>query len=47
MKLKSILKRNYVITTDSKHVLPIANNKLNRDFTSLKLGEKWGGLPSI
>jgi transposase InsO family protein len=30
-----------VITTDSKHSLPIAENKLNRDFTSLNLGEKW------
>jgi len=39
--LRSVLKRKYVITTDSKHSLPIANNELNRDFNSLKLGEKW------
>ena len=39
--LRSILKRKHVVTTDSKHVLPIANNELNRNFTSLKLGEKW------
>ena len=41
MGLKSVLKRKYVVTTDSKHTFPIANNELNRDFTSLKLGEKW------
>ena len=41
MGLKSVLKRKYVITTNSKHSFPIAENELNRDFTSLKLGEKW------
>ena len=41
MGLRSVLKRKFVITTDSKHSFPIANNKLDRDFTSLKLGEKW------
>lgn len=41
MGLKSVLKRKFVVTTNSKHVFPIAKNKLNRDFTSLKLGEKW------
>jgi len=41
MGLKSVLRRKYVITTDSKHSFPIAENKLNRDFYSLKLGEKW------
>jgi len=41
MRLKSVLRRKYVVTTDSKHGFPIANNELNRDFTSLKLGEKW------
>lgn len=41
MGLKSVLRRKYVVTTDSKHAFPIANNKLNRDFTSLKLGQKW------
>ena len=41
MGLKSVLRRKYVVTTDSKHAFPIANNELNRDFTSLKLGEKW------
>jgi len=41
MGLKSILKRKFVITTNSKHSFPIANNELNRDFISIKLGEKW------
>ena len=41
MGLKSVLRRKFVVTTDSKHAFPIANNKLNRDFTSLKLAEKW------
>ena len=41
MGLKSVLRRKYVVTTDSKHAFPIASNELNRDFTSLKLGEKW------
>ena len=41
MGLKSVLRKKYVVTTDSKHTFPIAKNELNRDFTSLKLGEKW------
>ena len=39
--LKSVLRKKYVITTDSNHSCPIANNELNREFTSHKLGEKW------
>ena len=39
--LKSILKRKYVITTNSNHSFPIAKNELDRNFTSSKLGEKW------
>lgn len=41
MGLKSVLRRKYVVTTDSNHLFDIAENKLNRDFTSLKLGQKW------
>lgn len=41
MGLKSVLRRKYVVTTDSKHSFPIVENKLDRDFYSLKLGEKW------
>jgi transposase InsO family protein len=36
MGLKSVLRRKYGFTTDAKHTFPIANNELNRDFTSLK-----------
>ena len=41
MGLKSILRKNYVVTTDSKHSFPLANNELDRDFTTFKIGEKW------
>ena len=41
MRLRSVLRKKYVITTDSKHSFPIANNVLDREFSSLKLGEKW------
>ena len=41
MNLKSILKRKYIVTTDSKHALPIAMNVLERNFSSLVPGEKW------
>jgi len=41
MGLRSILKRRFVVTTDSNHQYLIAKNELNRDFYSLKLGEKW------
>ena len=41
MGLRSVLKRKFVNTTDSKHSYPISKNELDRDFTSLKLGEKW------
>ena len=39
--LKSVLRKKFIATTDSKHNHPIAENVLNRDFTSSKLGEKW------
>ena len=40
--LKSVVSKQFkVCTTDSKHNFPIAKNLLNRDFTALKLGEKW------
>jgi transposase InsO family protein len=41
MGLKSVLKKKYVVTTDSDHSFRIAENKLDRDFKSLKLGQKW------
>ena len=40
--LRSILSKKFrVCTTDSNHQFPIADNVLNRNFTSLKIGEKW------
>ena len=41
MGLKSVLRKKYVVTMDSKHTFPVANNELNRAFSSLKLGQKW------
>ena len=41
MGLRSILKRKFIVTTDSKHSYPIAKNELDRNFHSSKLGEKW------
>lgn len=34
-------KRKFVVTTDSKHKLPVAENKLNQDFTASKANQKW------
>lgn len=41
MGLRSVLKRKFVVTTDSNHSLNISDNVLNREFSSVKLGEKW------
>jgi len=41
MELKSVLKRKFVNTTNSDHSFRIASNKLDREFNSLKLGQKW------
>ena len=41
MGLRSVLRRKYVVTTESNHPFPLAKNVLNRDFTASKLGEKW------
>ncbi len=34
-------KRKFVVTTDSNHALPVAENKLNQQFTASKANEKW------
>lgn len=39
--LKSVLKRKFVVTTDSNHADPIAPNVLNREFDSPEIGTKW------
>ena len=41
MGLRSVLKRKFVVTTDSNHDHLIAKNELNREFSTFKLGEKW------
>lgn len=41
MGLRSILKRKFVVTTDSNHSYPISKNILDRKFDSYKIGEKW------
>ena len=35
-------KRKFVVTTDSKHDLPVAENILNQDFQATQANEKWG-----
>lgn len=39
--IKAVHKKRFVVTTDSKHKYPVAENKLNRDFTAAKAGQKW------
>jgi transposase InsO family protein len=44
MKLHQIAakrKRKFVVTTDSKHDLPVAENILNQDFQATQANEKW------
>jgi len=39
--LRSIVKRRYRVTTDSKHSHPVADNLLNRDFTAAEPNTVW------
>lgn len=39
--LKSVLRKQFTITTDSNHRYTVAENLLNREFKTTKLGEKW------
>ena len=39
--LKALAKRKWKATTDSKHVLPVADNLLNRDFSASAPNQKW------
>lgn len=41
MNLKSITRKKFVVTTDSKHNYPVVENKLNRDFHVNGTGEVW------
>jgi len=39
--IRSITKKKFVVTTDSKHNYPIAENLLNRNFNVKRLGVAW------
>jgi len=41
MGFRSVLKRKFVVTTDSGHKQPVFDNVLDRDFSSNELGKKW------
>jgi transposase InsO family protein len=39
--LQSIIRKKWIITTDSRHNYPVVENKLNRDFTVSRTGQVW------
>jgi len=39
--LKSIIRKKWVIITDSRHNYPVVENKLNRDFIVTRPGQAW------
>jgi putative transposase len=39
--LRALQPRRFMVTTDSKHVLPVADNRLNQDFTASRVDERW------
>ena len=39
--LKSIIRKKWVITTDSRHNYPVVENKLNRNFNVTRPGQVW------
>jgi putative transposase len=39
--LKSIIRKKWVITTDSRHNYPVVENRLNRDFNVTRPGQVW------
>jgi transposase InsO family protein len=41
--IKARCKRKFVVTTDSKHSLPIAANLLQRNFTTSAPNQVWTG----
>lgn len=40
-KIRAVHTKKFVVTTDSKHNYPVAENKLNRDFTVEAPGKAW------
>ncbi|MBA7587405.1 IS3 family transposase ISLbl1 [subsurface metagenome] len=41
MNLRSIIRKKFVVTTDSKHNYPVVKNKLNRNFQVDGTGKAW------
>lgn len=41
MGLKSIIKKKYVVTTDSRHNFPASENLLNRNFSATRPAKIW------
>lgn len=39
--IKSIIRKKWVVTTDSRHKYPIVENKLNRDFSVIRQKQAW------
>ena len=39
--IKAVRKKKFVVTTDSKHQYPIADNVLDRDFQATTVAQKW------
>ena len=39
--LQSIIRKKWVVTTDSRHHYPVVENKLNRDFTVTRRAQVW------
>lgn len=40
-QIRSIIRKKYVVTTDSKHKYPVVENKLNRQFKVKNTNEAW------
>ena len=39
--LQSIIRKKWIVTTDSRHNYPVVENKLNRDFNATRTGQVW------
>ena len=38
---RSVYKKKFKVTSDSKHLYPVSENVLNRDFTAERISQKW------
>ncbi len=39
--MQSVIRKKWIITTDSKHKYPVVENRLNRDFNVSRSGQVW------